>query len=446
MQDRYKGLAKPRQLLTGGLGASGRDLSTLFVVRAVELYLKPEGLFAFVMPQGTLTRLPHTGFRSGRWSPHTAQTASLDVVFDTSWDLSKAPTGFPMVSCVVRGRHTVGRGQRMSNAVLAWAARLPSPNAAWSAVSDRFAITPDKVHALDSTSEIPTSPYKRRFRQGAILVPRVLVVVEDAPARALGAGAGRHRVRSRRTSAEKAPWKSVEAIEGPVETAFIRPIHLGETLLPYRLLDPLQSVIPAFDDRLMTRSEVDDYPALARWWEDAEARWEANKTSSDSSTLLERLDFHSQLSSQLPTAPQRVVYSKSGNTLAAARLDDSATLIDHKLYWAPVESAAEGRYLIGILNSRTLLDRVTPLQAIGLFGPRDFDKNVFSVPFGMYAPSDPDHAELVGLVEHAETLSKDIPVEGDFKRVRTTVRTVLANEGVTDQIESVVARILPTVA
>lgn len=36
MQENYKKLAKPRNLLTGALGASRRDLSTLFVVRAVE--------------------------------------------------------------------------------------------------------------------------------------------------------------------------------------------------------------------------------------------------------------------------------------------------------------------------------------------------------------------------------------------------------------------------
>lgn len=73
-------LAKPRNLLTGGLGASGRDLSTLFVTRAIrKMYLNPEGSFAFVMPHGTLTRLPHTGFRSGKWS--SAQIGDITVSF-----------------------------------------------------------------------------------------------------------------------------------------------------------------------------------------------------------------------------------------------------------------------------------------------------------------------------------------------------------------------------
>ncbi|WP_249026328.1 N-6 DNA methylase [Mycobacterium kyorinense] len=52
MQKNYRELAQPRNLLTGGLGAAARDLSTLFVVRAVELYLRTGGSFAFVMPHG----------------------------------------------------------------------------------------------------------------------------------------------------------------------------------------------------------------------------------------------------------------------------------------------------------------------------------------------------------------------------------------------------------
>ena len=445
MQDRYKMLCEPRQLLSGGLGASGRDLSTLFVVRAVELYLRTGGTFAFVMPHGTLTRLPHTGFRSGRWSPNDVQTASLDVAFDVSWDLSKAPTGFPMVSCVVRGDHTSGSGRRMTTEVLRWSARSASAIGTWDAVADRFTIEPGSVQAIDSTTDIPSSPYKRLFRQGAIFVPRVLFVAEDAAAGPLGAGAGRRRVKSRRTTTEKAPWKTVESIERPVESEFVRPIHLGETVVPYRALNPLLAVLPVRPDRIMVRGQVEDHPGLNAWWEDAETRWEANKSSADNSTLLERLDFHGQLSAQLPTAGQRVVYSKSGNTLASARLDDSAVLIDHKLYWAPVRSIGEGRYLTGILNSRTLLERVTPLQALGLFGPRDFDKNVFSVPFPAFDESNPDHLDLVARVSEAEAVAASASIETDFKRTRASVRLALLNAGIAEVIEKIVGRILPAV-
>ena len=109
MQGRYKALAKERGLLSGGLGASGRDLATVFVARAVELYLKPAGTFAFVMPHGTLTRKPHDGFRSGQWS---SASGHLTVAFTDAWDLAHVTTGFPMVSCVVHGSVAPSSGGR----------------------------------------------------------------------------------------------------------------------------------------------------------------------------------------------------------------------------------------------------------------------------------------------------------------------------------------------
>lgn len=443
MKARYKALAKPRNLLSGGLGASGRDLSTLFVARAVEMYLNPGGTFAFVMPHGTLTRLPHTGFRSGKWA--SAQTGALTVAFGQTWDLSAAPTGFPMVSCVIQGTST-DPAVRMAPTVQRWSSTLRTPDVTWDAAKDTFTITPGEVSQLNSDANLPVSAYKQRFRQGAILVPRALVTVEDAPATALGAGAGRRRVRSRRTTTEKPPWKNVETLSGSVEVGHVHPTHLGETVAPYRTLDPILSVLPLGTDRLLRPSEIAENPGLSAWWTGAEQVWAANKVANDNSDLLDRVDFHGQLSAQLPIASHRVVYTASGNTLAAARVDDPTAVIEHKLYWAAVASVAEGRYLTGILNSETLLKRVTPLQNVGLFGARDFDKNVFYVAFGPYDASNADHQALVDLVTQAENVAAAVPLAGDFKATRKSVRKALAAQGLLAQIEDVVARVLPVVA
>lgn len=443
MKARYKALAKPRNLLTGGLGASGRDLSTLFVTRAVEMYLNPAGSFAFVMPHGTLTRLPHTGFRSGQWT--SAQTGSLAVAFGETWDLAKAPTGFPMVSCVISGTHS-SPAVAMTSAVRKWRSTLRTSDSTWEKVKSSFTITDGKVFQLNAGDNLPVSPYKRKFRQGAILVPRVLVTVEDAPASALGAGAGRRRVRSRRTSQEKKPWKFVATITGSVETAHVRRTYLGESIAPYRPLDPILSVLPLATDRLMQHSEIAENPGLSDWWTRAEAAWAENKVQSDDSDLLTRIDFRSQLSSQLPIASQRVVYTKAGSALNAALVEDPTAVIDHKLYWAPVSSRAEGRYLLGILNSVVLLKRVTPLQNVGLFGPRDFDKNVFYVAFGPYDSTNADHAALVGLVERAEDVAGQVEPLATADATRVAVRRALARAGLAEEIEAAVGRILPVVA
>jgi hypothetical protein len=442
MQQRYKLLASERGLLSGSLGASGRDLSTLFVTRSVELYLKPGGKFAFVMPHGTLTRKPHTGFRSGKWSSKAA--GSLAVSFDEAWDLAAINTGFPMVSCVVRGERSRS-AKAIPPTVSVWQGRLPSADLSWAQVAGRMRTERSTLSVLSADAAPNPSPYKRLFRQGAVLAPRALLFVEPRDAGPLGAGPGRLAVKSRRTTSEKHPWKSVPSLSGSVERAFVRSVHLGETLLPYRLLDPLLTVLPVTDEGILSQAEIEDHPALLAWWSTAEGTWARHKSSADSSALLDRIDYHGQLKAQLPAAAHRVLYTASGNTLAAARLEDPRQLVEHKLYWAPVSSISEARYLTAILNSAVLLERVRPLQALGLFGPRDFDKNVFSVQIPIYDAAEASHQELVRLAAEAELVSAGVEAGpgADFKTLRKLARLQLDDKGLSDRIDRTVQRVIP---
>lgn len=443
MKNRYKLLAKPRNLLTGGLGASGRDLSTLFVVRAVEMYLNDGGSFAFVMPHGTLTRLPHTGFRTGRWA--SSNTGALTAAFKTAWDLTHAPTGFPMVSCVINGVAT-SPAAAIPKTVTAWASTSNKSDTTWQQAAPTMTFTDVGLDQLAADDNRPVSPYKSKFRQGAVLIPLVLGQAEDAPAvsGSLGLGAGRRRVQSRRSTQEKDPWKKVPSITATVEAQHVHRMHNGSTVVPYRHLDPLLSVLPIHGDRLMTPSEIAEYSGLSGWWTEAEERWKANKSASDPGDFLDRIDFHGQLSAQLPLDGLKVVYTKAGNKIAAAMVSGDV-VIDHKLYWAPVSNIGEGRYLVGILNSETLLARVAPLQAVGLFGPRDFDKNVFYVPFPSYNGADPAHQHIAALVEQAETLAATVNVSPVFTATRAAVRAALVTSGLAGEIEAAVQAVLPVV-
>ena len=443
MQARYKTLARERGLLSGGLGASGRDLSTLFAARAVELYLKPAGSFAFVMPHGTLTRKPHAGFRSGKWS---SQAHQLDVAFAEPWDLAEVTTGFPMVSCVVNGR-IADFAVPVPETTRKWVGRLREPNIEWAQAQTRITVTNGRLSVLTADTSLPVSPYKRRFRNGAILYPRALMFVNLAAAGPLGAGAGRVTVTSRRTTSEKQPWSGVPSQQGSVERQFVVDVHLGETVVPYRLLEPLKAVLPVTDTGLLTPAQVEDHTALASWWRTVEQVWEQHRSAADSTALLDRIDFHGQLAAQYPSARHRVVYTASGNTLAAARISDPRAVIEHKLYWAAVGSEDEGRYLTAVLNSDVVMDRVKPLQALGLFGGRDFDKNVFSVPIPAWDRNDSAHREVADLAAAAETAAASVTFDPawKFQRARTAVRDELRRLGLHERIEDAVGRVVPAV-
>lgn len=100
------------------------DLSALFVLRAVERYLKGKGRFGFVMPWSALRGRQFAGFRSGHYTK-----AAVAIVNGRlrrrSWDLHAIkPTFFPVPCGVVLGQQS-DSAVPLGASVEAWSGRLP---------------------------------------------------------------------------------------------------------------------------------------------------------------------------------------------------------------------------------------------------------------------------------------------------------------------------------
>jgi hypothetical protein len=399
----FRDMSTKRGLWAGATVATNQDLSALFVARCIELYLRPGGRFGYVMPWATLSRRQYAGFRTGYYP---APSEPVNVSFDSPWDLHKIkPSFFPLPASVVFGwRHNNdARPSPLPHIVDVWAGRFDTARA--SRAQAAGSITRSVGEPL-TTPAGRGSPYATKFSQGAIVVPRFLFLVEAVTTSPLGVGAGRLGIKSLRSRNEKTPWKHLAPLRGTVERQFIRPLYLGESILPFRCLRPAQAVIPWDGQRLLhgDDEQLDLYPGLAHWWRSAEAVWSDNRSSGRLS-LLEQLDYRRKLSQQFPAADHRVVYTKSGMYLAAAIVSDPTAVIDHKLYWGPATSVDEALFLIAILNSRTLTMAVRPLQPRGEHNPRDFDKHVFQLPIPLYDADDAAHRWLVELAMQAERVA-----------------------------------------
>jgi hypothetical protein len=442
LQELFVHRARERKLWMGG--ARGRttqqDLSAFFVARSIELYLRVGGRFAFVMPRAVLSRQTYRGFRAGDYS---SSSETCSAAFETSWDLGKVrPHPFPVPSSVVFGRRSRGP-KPLPAKVRAWSGQAPvrgdDSGSLISSESSVEAVTGDEI----------ASPYKDRFRDGAILYPRMLIMVVDAPTSPLGVPQGRRSVRSRKGSLDKAPWKDLPLLEGVVESIFVRPAYLGESVAPFRILAIPEAVIPYDGTRLMDGADdrIDRYPGLAAWWRAAEAIWLQHR-SSDKRTLMEQLNYLGQLRAQFPITPLRVVYTKAGNTMAAATVQDRLGVIDHKLYWAPVTTRKEARYLTAILNAPSLNALVRPYQSVGAFGPRDFDKYVWQSPIPLFDPENPQHQQLVDLAVEAEAVAGHVELQAttSFQAARRLIRHELIDAGITSSLDEAVAQLLPSPA
>ncbi|MFA5787263.1 MAG: N-6 DNA methylase [Actinomycetota bacterium] len=435
MQTRFRQECRERNLWAGGGVATTQDLSGYFFVRCAELYLKPVGTIAFVMPQASLSRRQFEGFRRGVFE-------KVAVDFGETWALDGVQPLFPVPSCVIFANPSKGTGRPLSGPVKAFVGQLPRRDA-----------TLDEAQAVLQVSEAPTpgvlagpaSPYHGAFRQGATLVPRMLCIVRRVETGALGGNPTAPLVESRRTRQEKPPWRELPSLRRPVEKGFVRPVYLGESIAPFRILEPVLGVVP-WDSEAGHLLDADaargeGYRHLHAWMRAAEELWGTHSQSG--TTFLEQLDYFGKLTVQMPPAPVRVLYSRSGTLPAAAVLKDRGAIADFTLYWVSCDEA-EGRYLEGILCSETARAGIQHLQSRGQWGARDFAKVMLELPIPKFDPSDALHAQLAATALRAEGVAAGVvlPARVHFVRARQLIRQALQADGVSGVIDELVAELL----
>jgi hypothetical protein len=438
LQRRFRELAKGERIWVGGKMATQADLCALFTVRAAGLYLRASGTIAIVLPRAVL--------RGGQFAPfRTGSYASVRLSWDEAWDLDGVEPLFPVPACVLIGRRRA-IVKATPETVTRFSGHLPMRDAPETMADERL-----KIEAGESPPPARTQTSERRsdfqamFRQGATLTPRMLCLVERKTHGRLGSSLSTPLVASRRATLEKRPWKDLPGIQHAVEAEFLRPVYLGESILPFRVWRAFEGVIPTHPNGAMidAKAAADlGLGGLSAWMRSAEATW--NDAKSTTLSLTEQFDFYGKLRSQFPVQPIRVVYGASGNHPAASVLRDAEGIVEHNLYWARPESEDEAYFLVAILNSETARARVEALQARGLFGARHFDKVMFTLPIPRFSGAAALHAELAAAGREAEIAAAEmeIPEATPFARARRMVRDELRARGVSDRIDAMVAALL----
>ena len=439
LQKKFKELANGERVYVGGKLATQNDFCALFTVRAASLYIRAGGRLGFVLPLAALTRGQYERFRSGSFQ-------SARLAYDEVWTMdSHVQPLFPVPSCVIFARKRA-IAKPIPETVRAFAGDLPYRDAPES-VADEHLHVRENVPKMQVAVFEGGSPYRKAFRQGATLVPRMLCLVERGQTGGrLGADQSVPFVVSRKNSQEKEPWKSLAGLEGRVESEFIRPVLLGESILPYRVFQPFEGVIPATAKGTILDAEAAatrGISGLTSWMKSAEKVWNDN-AESGKMTLIGRWNYHNELGSQFPIPKLRVVYAKAGTIPAASIVRDSNFVVDHKLYWSKVTSIQEGHYLTGLFNSEVSRKRTESLQSRGQWGARDFDKVVFTLPIPLFDDKVTLHHDLAAAAEEGEKLAAlvEMPDGVKFQRARRLVREALAEAGISQTIDNLVARLL----
>ena len=436
MQDSFREMSMERSLWYGAKNATQQDLSALFVVKSIETYLNNGGSFAFVMPNSVVDRESFEGFRKGNYFTGKSVT---NVEFLDSWNLKEIrPHIFPRGASVIFGSRS-SKSKEMPKSSIRWHGKIKNPKSRWSELQQ---IIKQESQDIAPDSNV-ISDYGSRFYNGATLVPRVLLVVEEKQSSPLGTVSGRKFVKSKRSAYEKQPWKNIPDLEGMIESEFIRPFYSGQCIILFRSLDPELAVIP-WDGKMLMNGEselIDMYLGLSSWWKSAEKYWIENR-SSNRLSFLEQVNYHNKLSQQFPIASERVVYASSGMHICAARISNKKAVVDNSLYWCTTENKDESYYLCAILNAEITTTETRPLMSYGK-DERYIHKHVWKLKIPKFSSQSQLNLEIskIGKALEKEVAQLELR-DVYFANIRQDIRKHIRNSPQGKELEKLVEELL----
>ena len=377
------------KIWVGGKYAPHQDVAGLFMVRAVDLYLRGGGRCGMVLPHSALLSGQYERWRTGKWGCVHADLSTRP------WDLEQIDpnTFFPITACVAFAT-------KCSQADAA-----AMPDVAWQWLGPEGGPNKQQAASVGRPAAGGESPYQQRAAQGATIVPRVLFFVnrEESPT---AIARGIVKVSPRRSGFEKPPWRDVDLPQqmfDSLEEAHVHCVHRGDTVAPFLLLEPWQAALPLLRDDDPPWSQESDAIAGVRpgslkarmraRWSAMDALWDEHKSRNTTLSLRERLDYHRELSRQLGRFPIRLLYTTSGRPTAAV-LTDSEPLVDSTLYWMVCDSLSEAFYLAAVINSSALAAAVAPLMPTGQYGNRHLHKHHWKLPIPAYDDDNEFHRSL----------------------------------------------------
>ncbi len=418
-------LMRQYNLSPGAENITQMDLASLFIMRSVHLYLKENGQLGFVMPRTIYNGRQHEPFRKGEFT----QLFDISKVIDTR----NVEPLFTIDTCAI----IIQNGEELKYPILEESINgdLERQNAKLVEVDDSTIITTDGNLSIelgeiqledgettswaDMITEMERSSYYGNFKDGATLYPRSFVLAElTSQAEEMGYNASqpplRTAYRPRVNTDEDSPY-CVE-IEANVEDDFIYGTLLGGDVVRFAHRPIRPCVLPLYrtssNYRMITleQAESGPYNGLADWLRQASENWSGN---GERETLSGQYNYRNKLTGQSHGNNYYVVYLKDSTNIAACVIDVESALdeselpvnslvIDHELFYYPVENKEEAYYLSAVLNSDVINQAIKPLQAEGDFGPRHIHKLPLEFPIPEFDAGNEAHQQLAELAKQGE--------------------------------------------
>ncbi len=433
-----KDLAKKMEVWVGGIQAPHADIAQLFLTHCRNLFLKsPEtDIAAWVVKASAIQSGQWERLRDFRKKFPRRQTLNLET-------LQVFGGGDARKSCVLldnfQSRFLEGAHNQLEAKCKG---SRPNSGSTWGEAKDLVEWKGKTKQFSDKGSD-----YIGLFRQGATVVPHVLVLIDEM----LQDRSDAYRVTTRRS--KQTPWSAINPQEVVVPRNWLLPLVRSEHLFPFCSSEWDYAVVPVNDNGTMLDQDEIEYDSS--WWSlnavYDEYRGIGTATPKD---LLSRINYQKKAECQLPLTSidkdailNCVIYPGSGDVMRACRSQARTRVFDSTLFYATFETADEAAYLVSILNAPCLTQAFAAARSSG----RDFQTHHWRrVGIPKFSPKHSDHSELVTLCCEAEQLANCFlqSSQGELLSVKSQIgksnkiRKHLTEVGFYERLDQVVTKIL----
>lgn len=421
------------------------ELATLFFCKCADLYLKKDGMIAFVMPRSVLAgTIHHINFRRFRKPP----IKLVKII-----DLEGVSPLFNMPSCVLIGlKEGTTKYPVLSERFIG---ELPNRNIKFAEAKIRLSTEVCKYIPPDFSAE--PSYYYDKFKVGASIFPRSLYFVDIiSHANSQATVKTSHEI----YQMVKEPWKIV--LEGIVEDDFLYATLLAWEIIPFGYIKLHPVILPIKEHskeyRLLNSNELQKagFTGSGEWLKKAEEIWRKSRTKKSEKrfpSLLDRLNYNNLLTIQDPSKKYAVLYNATGTNLVSCVIVKSSLpyfmvngkevklkgfIMDVKTWFFETENEMGAYYLSAIFNSEIISEKIKPLQPRGLFGARAIHRRplLFAIP--EFDGNDGVHLKLADIGQECHEKVKAMKFSQN--NIRTEVRKKLKDE--ITEINQIVSKIL----
>lgn len=429
-------------LWDGGRQAPHHDIAQLFVKRCRELYL------ADTDSDPAAWIVKRTAMHGGHWRSFRKWHEKTGKQIIDLEHLKPFGGGDARKSCVLLDHRACGKAVRTRGKILVASYKDPKqklePHMTWEEAFPRirFAPAPKKAAYKESDYEGKKgSP----FRQGATLVPKVLLVL-DRVEKAAGKPGHVHVVTA---PSNKHPWDKIQPQRGTIPVGWTKTVLTSNDIIPFGVLpNPTRAMLP-----IDPKGMLEELPeGMNDFWAEMDKLYKEHMASGTNTpkTLLEQLNYRKKLRQQLPLSKKRsksvVLYPTSADIMRSVRTDEATTIVSHSLFRWTAPSEDEAAYLVAVLNAPCLTQTFVDCRPSG----RHFNLYPWRrVPIPRYDGRKPDHKQLAKLAKKAEATVETWLLNPENTKglgqvgISTRVRKLLGENGIFQDIDVAVRKILP---